>query len=59
MSYYDLPTVLKHKFIYVINHSNRYPADFPIVIKHGVFIYTFWDFDLPVEKYRAYGHNYL
>lgn len=57
MSYYDLPTRLKHKIIYVINHTHRFTIDFPIVIKYGVFVYTFWDFDLPVEKYRVYGTN--
>lgn len=57
MSYYDLPTRLKNKIIYIINHQYRIVGDFPIVIKHGVFIYTFWDFDLPVEKYRLYGSN--
>lgn len=58
MSYYDLPTVVKREIDKVKSCRLEFD-DFPICVYHGVFVYMFWDYDLPVEKYRVYGHNYL
>lgn len=58
MSYYDLPTVVKREIDKAMSNKPWFD-DFPIVIYRGVFCYTFWAYDLPVEKYRVYGHNYL
>ena len=53
MTYYDLPKVVKLE-IDTIKSKNPW-FDFPICVYRGVFVYTFWDYDLPVEKYRVYG----
>lgn len=54
MSYYDLPTVVKCEINKAMFNKSS-SDDFPIVIYRGVFCYTFWAYDLPVEKYRIYG----
>lgn len=54
MTYYDLPKVVKREIDK--KKSNRpWFDDFPICVYHGVFVYMFWDYDLPVEKYLVYG----
>lgn len=58
MSYYDLPKVVQREIDKVMACKPCFD-DFPICVYRGVFVYTFWDYDLPVEKYRVYGHNYL
>lgn len=58
MTYYDLPKVVKREIDQAISNKPWFD-DFPICVYRGVFVYTFWDYDLPVEKYRVYGHNYL
>ena len=54
MSYYDLPKVVKCE-IDKIKSKKSWFYDFPICVYRGVFVYVFWDYDLPVEKYRVYG----
>ena len=54
MTYYDLPKVVKVEIKKALDNK-PWVDDFPICIYRGVFVYTFWDFDLPVEKYRVYG----
>lgn len=58
MTYYDLPKVVRRE-IDTVKVRKPLFYDFPIVIYHGVFCYVFWTYDLPVEKYRVYGHNNL
>lgn len=56
MSYYDLPRVVKLEIDNLKSRRSKH-SDLPICVFRGVFVYTFWDYDLPVEKYRVYGQN--
>lgn len=58
MTYYDLPKVVRLEIDKVMSNKPWFD-DFPICIYRGVFVYMFWAYDLPIEKYRVYGHNYL
>lgn len=55
MSFYDLPTCVQVRFRQLKDKDIFRNYDFPITVFRGVFIYIFWDFDLPVDKYRVYG----
>lgn len=58
MTFWDLPKSVKVEIKNALDNRPWFD-DFPICVYRGVYVYTFWAYDLPVDKCRVELHEYL